>query len=119
MYVLMKLLMSLEQFSVSLRLAGGCLCQLLVDHKSILSKVLATIDWRNLLSDAPLKLAEANSTVEITMLLYSQEWQTSLQKTVAVYFTSLITEGRHVTHISESFIYSLALNVSQSIKSIN
>ncbi|XP_019857845.1 PREDICTED: lipopolysaccharide-responsive and beige-like anchor protein, partial [Amphimedon queenslandica] len=106
-----------EQVSVSLRLAGGCLCQVLVDHKSILSKVLTTVDGRNLLSEAALKLAEANSTVEITMLLCSQEWQTSLQKTAAKYFSSLITEGRHITHISESFIRTLAMNVSQSIKS--
>ncbi|XP_019855658.1 PREDICTED: lipopolysaccharide-responsive and beige-like anchor protein [Amphimedon queenslandica] len=106
-----------EQVSVSLRLAGGCLCQVLVDHKSVLSKVLTTVDGRNLLSDAALKLAEANSTVEITMLLCSQEWQTSLQKTAAKYFASLITEGRHITHISESFIRTLAMNVSQSIKS--
>lgn len=40
-----------EQVEVSLKLAGGCLCQLLVENRSVLSKVLVASDGRHLLSD--------------------------------------------------------------------
>ena len=40
-----------EQVEVSLKLAGGCLCQLLVENRSVLNKVLVASDGRHLLSD--------------------------------------------------------------------
>lgn len=43
---------SILQVSVSLRLAGTCLCQLLVDYKPALAKVLTSVDGRQLLSDS-------------------------------------------------------------------
>ena len=40
-----------EQVELSLRLAGGCLCHLLVEQRGTLSKVLVASDGRLLLSD--------------------------------------------------------------------
>ena len=40
-----------EQVQVSLKLAGGCLCQLLVENRATLSKVLVASDGRQLISD--------------------------------------------------------------------
>jgi WD40 repeat protein len=107
-----------EQVSVSLKLAGACLCQFLIDYKSILSKILTGKDGKHLLNETAMKLLLNNSIVEVTMLLCSQEWQMSLQKTAVKYFASLIADGRHVAHFSEAYLRTLSFKNIQKLSTL-
>ncbi|CAF3064302.1 unnamed protein product [Rotaria sp. Silwood2] len=53
-------------------------------------------------------LKETASIVELVMLLYSQEWQNSLQKHAGLAFIELVNEERLLAHASKDHIIKVA-----------
>ncbi|CAI8037971.1 Putative neurobeachin homolog [Geodia barretti] len=106
-----------EQIRAALAMVGPFLCRVLVGQKSGLGRLLVGSDGRPLLNDAVCRLAENQSLVEITMLLCSQEWQSSLAKNGVKAFADLLAEGRSMVQFCEGYLRSVASRKVADFKS--
>ena len=71
-----------EKVELSFKSSGTLLRELLLDFSPFLSKVLLGSHGQELVLEG-LSCQKTDSTIELVMLLCSQEWQNSLQRCVA------------------------------------
>lgn len=72
--------------------------EILFDFSHYLSRVLVGSRGQDLISEGLGSLKSEDSTVELVMLLCSQEWQNALQRQAGTAFMDLVDEGRLLSH---------------------
>lgn len=91
--------LTLEQrIDITFKSSCALLREILFDFASYLSRVLVGSRGQDLIADGLNSLKSEESTVELVMLLCSQEWQNSLQKHAGAAFVDMINEGRLISH---------------------
>lgn len=100
---------------------GSCtlLKEILFDFAHHLSRILVGSRGQDLISDGLGSLKSEDSTVELVMLLCSQEWQNSLQKHAGAAFVDLINEGRLISHATRERIVITASEARDIMKEKN
>ena len=93
--------------------------EILFDFAHYLSRILVGSRGQDLLSDGLSSLKSEDSTVELVMLLCSQEWQNSLQKHAGAAFVDLINEGRLISHATRERIVITASEARDIMKEKN
>ena len=95
------------------RLSSVCLLlrEIMCDFATFLSKTLLGSHGQDLVSkEAVRTFRRPNaSSVELVMLLCSQEWQNTLQKNAGLAFIELINEGRLLSHAMKDHIVRVAM----------
>lgn len=72
--------------------------EILFDYSYYLSRVLVGSRGQDLITEGLGSLKSEDSTVELVMLLCSQEWQNALQRQAGTAFMDLVDEGRLLSH---------------------
>ncbi|RWS24659.1 neurobeachin-like protein, partial [Leptotrombidium deliense] len=102
-----------EELSAKLEKSLSSVCvilkELVLDFSSFLSRTLLGSHTQELLTKETLKSFKHSSTIELVMLLCSQEWQNSLQKNAGLAFIELINEGRLLSHSMKDHIVRVAM----------
>ena len=109
--------LTLEQrLDVAFKSSCVLLREILFDFASYLSRVLVGSRGQDLISDGLSSLKSEDSTVELVMLLCSQEWQNSLQKHAGAAFVDMINEGRMISHSTRERIVITASEARDILK---
>ena len=87
-----------DRIDVAFSSSANLLREVLFDFSHYLSRVLVGSHGQDLISDGLGSLKSEDSTVELVMLLCSQEWQNALQKQAGTAFMDLVDEGRLLSH---------------------
>lgn len=87
-----------ERIEIIFNTSANLLREILFDFSHYLSKVLVGSRNQDLISEGLGSLKSEDSTVELVMLLCSQEWQNSLQRMAGTAFMDLVNEGRLLSH---------------------
>lgn len=87
-----------EKIDVAFHTSASLLREILFDFSHYLSRVLVGSRGQDLISDGLGSLKSEDSTVELVMLLCSQEWQNALQRQAGTAFMDLVDEGRLLSH---------------------
>ncbi|RWS10905.1 hypothetical protein B4U79_03397 [Dinothrombium tinctorium] len=102
-----------EELSAKLEKSLSSVCvilrEIITDFSSFLSKTLLGSHGQELLTKEALKTFRNASSIELVMLLCSQEWQNSLQKNAGLAFIELINEGRLLSHSMKDHIVRVAM----------
>ena len=72
--------------------------EILFDFSHYLSKILVGSYGQDLITEGLGSLKSEESTVELVMMLCSQEWQNALQRQAGPAFIELVDEGRKLSH---------------------
>eukprot|EP00794_Sanderia_malayensis_P007274 gene7274-8085_t len=97
--------LTLEQrIEMAFKTSCALLKEILFDFAHYLSRILVGSHGQDLIADGLGSLKSADSTVELVMLMCSQEWQNSLQKHAGVAFMELIDEGRKISYATRTRI---------------
>ncbi|CAH1776878.1 unnamed protein product [Owenia fusiformis] len=90
--------------------AAPLLREIFTDFAPFLSKTLLGSHGQELLLSGTgmMTLKQSTSTIELVMLLCSQEWQNSLQKHAGLAFIELVNEGRLLSHATRDHIVRVA-----------
>ena len=109
--------LNLEQ-RIDLAFKSSCslLKEILFDFAHYLSRILVGSRGQDLIADGLGSLKSEDSTVELVMLLCSQEWQNSLQKHAGAAFVDLINEGRLISHSTRERIVITASEARDILK---
>lgn len=109
--------LSLEQ-RIDMAFKSACILlrEILFDFASYLSRVLVGSRGQDLIADGLNSLKSEESTVELVMLLCSQEWQNSLQKHAGTAFVDMINEGRLISHSTRERIVITASEARDILK---
>ena len=87
-----------ERMEIIFGTSANLLREVLFDFSHYLSKVLVGSRNQDLISEGLGSLKSEDSTVELVMLLCSQEWQNALQRMAGTAFMDLVDEGRILSH---------------------
>ena len=93
-----------ERIEIIFNTSANLLREILFDFSHYLSKVLVGSRNQDLISEGLGSLKSEESTVELVMLLCSQEWQNSLQRMAGTAFMDLVNEGRLLSHATRERI---------------
>ena len=93
-----------ERLEIIFNTSANLLREILFDFSHYLSKVLVGSRNQDLISEGLGSLKSEESTVELVMLLCSQEWQNSLQRMAGTAFMDLVNEGRLLSHATRERI---------------
>ncbi len=109
--------LTLEQrIEMAFKTSCSLLKEILFDFAHYLSRILVGSHGQDLIADGLGSLKSADSTVELVMLLCSQEWQNSLQKHAGTAFMDLVNEGRMISHSTRDRIVVTATEARDIIK---
>jgi len=93
-----------ERLELIFNTSANLLREVLFDFSHFLSKVLVGSRNQDLISEGLGSLKSEDSTVELVMLLCSQEWQNALQRMAGTAFIDLVDEGRLLSHATRERI---------------
>ena len=105
-----------ERIDMAFRTSASLLKEILFDFAHYLSRILVGSHGQDLIADGLGSLKSEDSTVELIMLLCSQEWQNSLQKHAGAAFMDLINEGRLISHSTRERIVMTASEALDILK---
>ena len=105
-----------ERLDLAFKSSCVLLREILFDFASYFSRVLVGSRGQDLISDGLASLKAEESTVELVMLLCSQEWQNSLQKHAGAAFVDMIDEGRMISHSTRERIVITASEARDILK---
>ncbi len=109
--------LTLEQrLDMAFKTSCALLKEILFDFAHYLSRILVGSRGQDLIADGLGSLKSEDSTVELVMLLCSQEWQNALQKYAGSAFMDLINEGRMISHSTRDRIVITATEARDIIK---
>ena len=109
--------LTLEQrIEMAFKTSCGLLKEILFDFAHYLSRILVGSHGQDLIADGLGSLKSEDSTVELVMLMCSQEWQNSLQKHAGAAFMDLINEGRMISHSTRDRIVITASEARDILK---
>ncbi|XP_066920240.1 lipopolysaccharide-responsive and beige-like anchor protein, partial [Clytia hemisphaerica] len=93
-----------DRIEIIFNTSANLLREILFDFSHYLSKVLVGSRNQDLISEGLGSLKSEESTVELVMLLCSQEWQNALQRMAGTAFMDLVDEGRLLSHATRERI---------------
>eukprot|EP00795_Rhopilema_esculentum_P000600 gene600-10293_t len=105
-----------ERIDLAFKSSCSLLKEILFDFAHYLSRILVGSRGQDLIADGLGSLKSEDSTVELVMLLCSQEWQNSLQKHAGAAFVDLINEGRLISHSTRERIVITASEARDILK---
>ena len=105
-----------ERLDLAFKSSCILLREILFDFANYFSRVLVGSRGQDLISDGLASLKAEESTVELVMLLCSQEWQNSLQKHAGAAFADMIDEGRMISHSTRERIVMTASEARDILK---
>ena len=108
-----------ERLDMAFKSSCTLLREILFDFATYLSRVLVGSRGQDLIADGLNSLKSEESTVELVMLLCSQEWQNSLQKHAGAAFVEMINEGRLISHSTRERIVITASEARDILKEKN
>ncbi|XP_012557946.1 neurobeachin isoform X1 [Hydra vulgaris] len=87
-----------EKMEATFGTSAQLLRDILFDFSHYLSKILVGSYGQDLITEGLGSLKSEESTVELVMMLCSQEWQNALQRQAGPAFIELVDEGRKLSH---------------------
>lgn len=87
-----------EKIEMAFCNSASLLREILFDFSHYLTRILVGSRGQDLITDGLGSLKSEESTVELVMLLCSQEWQNALQRQAGTAFMDLVDEGRLLSH---------------------